>query len=169
MLFQTIEGRVVNTERELDEAQNHVLMKLMAWEKLGLAVDEFERRRREALRVGWNGRGGVSESEVLRAVADDLARRLALRQGTGAPARWLKAQLWPGAYSGGGLRPEGQANGSLELLVLDAADQLRGMVSLSLATGQPMADALHAALGELGQGRGPLAEPIARLGLSPRP
>lgn len=168
MRYVTLTGRVVDTDRDLDEAGRHVLQKLMAWESLGLTSAEFAQKRAQALATGWNGRGPVSESAALGAVAADLARRVAIRAGKLPGPDWLKAQPWPGRYAGGGLERAGVDQGRLILLVRDAADLERGRVSLALPPGRDVKGVLGLALAELGQGRGELAAALRGLGLGVR-
>lgn len=168
MRYVTLAGRVVDTDRDLDEAGRHVLQKLMAWESLGLTSAEFAQKRSQALAAGWNGRGPVSESGALGAVAADLARRVAIRAGDLPGPDWLKAQPWPGRYAGGGLERAGVDQGRLILLVRDAADRERGQIVLDLPPGQEVKAVLAATLADLRQGRGELAAALRGLGLGVR-
>lgn len=156
MIYLTLQGRAVDTERDLSDAERHVMMKLMLWENLGLEKDEYQRRREDALLNGWNNQGAVSQSAALKAVGDDLAQRLAVRHGARGPG-WLRPRLWSGRYAGGGLRPVD--GGGME--VLDAADQVRGTVSLNH-------DDTDEAVRQLERGQGTLAEQIRALGLELR-
>ena len=123
----------------------------------------------QALAVGWDGRGPVSESEALRAANDDLARRVAVAAGTLPGVGWLRPQGWAGRFQGGGLEVAEVSGEQLVLRVRDAADQQRGRVGLPLPAGQAPAQVLEQALSELAQGRGPLAGPLRSLGLAAKP
>lgn len=169
MLYTTLGGRVLDTDRDLDEAGRHVMQKLMAWESLGLGPREFAQKRTQALAVGWDGRGPVSEGEALRAANDDLARRVAVAAGTLPGVGWLRPKLWSGRYQGGGFEVAEISGDQLVLRVRDAADQPRGRVGLVLPPNQTPAQALERALAELAQGRGPLAGPLRGLGLTAKP
>lgn len=168
MIYLTLKGRSVDTDLDLSAPQRHVLQKLMAWEQLALPVADFVARRAKALQQGWDGRGPVAESPAFLAVADDLATRLAVRQGQAPGPGWLSCQAWPGHYAGGGLEALSLEEGCLEVLVRDAADVERGRLSLPTAPGEPPGPALERALAELRQGRGDLIRPLFALGLRPR-
>ncbi len=169
MRYTTLAGRVLDTDQDLDEAGRHVMQKLMAWESLGLSPKDFAQKRSQALAVGWDGRGPVSESEALRAANDDLARRVAVAAGTLPGVGWLRPQVWAGRFQGGGLEVAEVSGEQLVLRVRDAADQQRGRVGLPLPAGQAPAQVLEQALSELAQGRGPLAGPLRSLGLAAKP
>lgn len=166
MLYTTLAGRVVDTDRALDEAGRHVVQKLMAWESLGLASAEFAVKRKQALAVGWNGHGPVSESGALIDVVADLARRVAIAAGELPGPDWLRPQLWPGRYSGGGMERVGVEAGRLVLTVRDAADQVRGRIGLDLPDKGDVADLLEHTMRELRGGQGDLAKALRGLGLS---
>ena len=168
MFYTTLAGRVLDTERDLDEAGRHVMQKLMAWESLGLPPRDFAQKRDQALAAGWNGRGPVSESGALAMAADDLARRVAVAAGALPGPGWLRPQAWPGRYQGGGLELVGLEGERLVLRVRDASDQRRGRVAMPLAPDQSPAQALERALSELARGGGHLAGPLRELGLTLR-
>ncbi|MFZ5587842.1 MAG: hypothetical protein ACOZHQ_18140 [Thermodesulfobacteriota bacterium] len=168
MLYTTLAGRVVDTDRDLDEAGRHVVQKLMAWECLGLSTPDFAQKRSQALAVGWNGRGPVNESGLLGEVVADLIRRVAIRAGELPGPAWLRPQLWPGRYAGGGLERAGVEAGRLVLMVRDAADLERGRVVLDMPPGREVKAVLAQALAELRHGRGALAAALRGLGLGVR-
>jgi hypothetical protein len=168
VIYLTLAGRAVDTDQELSPPERHVLQKLMAWQQLGLPLADYASRRAKALQQGWDGRGPVTESPALRAVADDLAARLAVQHGQRPGPGWLKAQAWPGSYAGGGLEAGQWREGRLEIVVRDAADVPRGRLWLDTPPGQAPRQALELALAELVQGGGDLARQLADLGLGPR-
>ncbi|MFH1059795.1 MAG: hypothetical protein V1797_14105 [Pseudomonadota bacterium] len=168
MLYTTLAGRIVDTDRDLDEAGRHVMQKLMAWESLGLTSAEFATKRGQALAVGWDGRGAVSDSGALGLVVADLARRVAIKAGDLSGPDWLRPQLWPGRYMGGGLERAGVESGRLVLTARDAADQVRGRIGLDLPAQGEVATLLEHTLRELRAGRGELARALRGLGLSAR-
>lgn len=168
MRYVTLAGRGVDTDRDLDEAGRHVVQKLMAWECLGLSSAEFAQKRAQALAAGWNGRGPVSESGALVDLVADLSRRVAVRAGELPGPGWLRPQFWPGRYEGGGLERVGVEQGRLVLTVRDAADLIRGQITLDLPPQREVAALLDHALDELRQGRGELAAALRGLGLSAR-
>lgn len=76
MIYTTLDGQSFDTDRQLSQAERHVLQKLVIWRKVGLSPREFQRRRAEALAKGWNNQGPVEESAVLAAISEDLLTRL---------------------------------------------------------------------------------------------
>ncbi|MBI5521116.1 MAG: hypothetical protein HY910_00710 [Desulfarculus sp.] len=132
MIYLTLAGRAVDCDLDLTSPQRHVLQKLLTWEHLGLKLEDFAARRAKALEQGWGGLGPVEQTPAFAAVAGDLAARLAIRHGQAAPPGWLKAQLWPGRYAGGGLEPGRTEAGRLEVVVRDAADLERGRLWLDM-------------------------------------
>lgn len=165
MLYRTLAGRLLDTDRDLGEAERHVLQKLVAWERLGLAPAEFALRRAKALAQGWDRRGPLMPGAAFQALADDLAKRLALAGGPGPG--WFLAQAWPGRYAGGGLEARATARGELELIIHDAADLPHGPLAWPALPGEDLAQAQERALAETAPG-GRLAGEIRRLGLTAR-
>lgn len=155
MIYLTLAGRAVDCDLDLTSPQRHVLQKLLTWEHLGLRVDDYAARRAKALRQGWGSLGPVEPSQAFTAVADDLALRLAVHHGQASPPGWLKAQLWPGRYAGGGLEPGRMEAGRVQVVVRDAADLERGRLWLDMGPEetpqQALARALTAAGGLLGE------------------
>lgn len=160
MRYLTLANREIDTDRQLAEAERHVVMKLMLWASLGLEQDDFARRRAEALRKGWNNQGALSESAALKELGDDLARRLAIKRGAPGPG-WLRAQVFTENFRGGGLRPIDGQGAAPRWEVIDAADVVRGVLEA------PAGDS-EAALAEFTRGQGELAEKVRALGLELR-
>ncbi len=158
MLYVTLRARTIDTVADLSEAERHVMQKLIAWERLGPEPAEFKGKRDGALRVGWDGRGPVRASAALREVCDDLSARVAIAKGVRPGPGWLFCQIWPGRYSGGGLRIKQETGPECVVEVMDAADQPRGM--LRLEPGQT----LEQAVVQIASG-GPLARRIRDMGL----
>jgi hypothetical protein len=79
VIYTTRDGQSYGTDRQLSQAERHVLQKLLIWRKVGLSPEEFQRRRAEALAKGWNNQGPVEESAALAAISRDLLARLRAR------------------------------------------------------------------------------------------
>lgn len=161
MIYRTLAGREVDTERALGQAARHVLQKLFCFENLGMDPAAFAEKRAQALAKGWNGGGPLEESGPLGEVADDLADRLAARAGQAAGPGWLKAQIYAGRYNGGGFRPLEQGGGVSRVEILDAADLVVGVGEVVLSGEQSAAQALASAVSRAREGRGPLALALA--------
>lgn len=157
VIYLTLQGRAVDTDMELTSPQRHVLQKLLTWEHLGLEPQDFAARQAKALQQGWGSLGPVEESPALKTVAGDLAARLAIRHGQAPAPGWLKAQLWPGRYAGGGLEPGRVEPRRLEVVVRDAADLERGRLWLDMAPEESPETALERALAAAGGLLGELA------------
>jgi hypothetical protein len=80
MIYTTLEGQNLDTDRLLSQAERHVLQKLLIWHKLRLSPDEFQQRRARALAKGWNNQGPVEESAALAAISRDILARLNMSQ-----------------------------------------------------------------------------------------
>lgn len=168
MKYLTLAGRSLDTNRDLDQAGRHVAQKLIFYERLGLSPREFAQRRQRALAQGWNQSGPLTESPALKALADDLARRLALGRQEGPGPGWLKAQVYPGRYQGGGLKPQEPGEDSLGLAVIDAADQDQGRIEVERKPQESLAEAAARAAAELARGDQTLTGKLRALSLKVR-
>lgn len=68
MLFDTDDGRCLDTDKDLTSAERHILQKLLFWEEMAVSVEAFRQKKEEAFRKGWNGSGPVSETEAMRSI-----------------------------------------------------------------------------------------------------
>lgn len=167
MIYLTISGRAVDTDMELTSPQRHVLQKLLTWEHLGLKPEDYAVRRGQALQQGWGSLGPVEETAAFKAVADDLGIRLFMRHGHRPGPGWLKLQVWPGRYAGGGLEPGQVQAQRVELVVRDAADLERGRLWRELLPGENGEQALARHITE-DSGLQALLKDLRALGLDPR-
>ncbi|MBW1921853.1 MAG: hypothetical protein JRF59_03600 [Deltaproteobacteria bacterium] len=81
MIFNTGDGRTIDTDRDLGPEERHVLQKLFAWEALAESLDQFRAKKAEALERGWNGSGPVNPGTAFSAVVRVLEQRLRKRLG----------------------------------------------------------------------------------------
>ena len=72
-------GQSFDTEADLTAQERHVLQKLFLWKSMASSVEEFRRKKEEALQKGWNGSGPIRESDALRAIVRDLEEKVTLR------------------------------------------------------------------------------------------
>ncbi|RLB21923.1 MAG: hypothetical protein DRG76_07945 [Deltaproteobacteria bacterium] len=79
MIFQLSDGRSFDTDRDLTAPERHVLQKLFLWETLASSMEQFRKKKKEALLKGWNNSGPVKEGPALRAIISELEKRLAKR------------------------------------------------------------------------------------------
>ncbi len=79
MIFITKDGKSFDTERDLTAPERHVLQKLFLWKSMASSVEEFKRKKEEALRKGWNNSGPLSESENMKAITLELENKVSER------------------------------------------------------------------------------------------
>ena len=83
MIITTEHGKSVDTEKDLSAPERHILQKLFAWESLADSVEQFNEKKDEAFRKGWNNSGPVKESEALKSIIRDLKKQLVARLARG--------------------------------------------------------------------------------------
>ncbi len=79
MIFSTADGKSFNTETDLTSPERHVLQKLFLWETMASSIQEFREKKADALKAGWNNSGPVPEGNVLKAIVNELERRVSVR------------------------------------------------------------------------------------------
>ena len=72
-------GQSFDTETDLTAQERHVLQKLFLWKSMASSVEEFRKKKEEALQKGWNHSGPIRESDALRAIVGDLEEKVILR------------------------------------------------------------------------------------------
>jgi hypothetical protein len=78
MIIITAGGEKIDTAR-LSSVERHILQKLFAWKSLVDSVALFREKKRDALKIGWNNSGPVSESRSLSLVIEHLEVQVRLR------------------------------------------------------------------------------------------
>jgi hypothetical protein len=81
MIITTCEGKSFDTQKDLTAAERHILQKLLVWESMASAVEEFDQKRDLAFQKGWNQSGPVDESPSMKCIITELRRRLTHRLG----------------------------------------------------------------------------------------
>jgi hypothetical protein len=76
MIFTTKSGQSFDTEKDLTSPERHILQKLFLWKSMASSVDEFRKKKEEALRKGWNDSGPIPESRALKTITDDLEHKV---------------------------------------------------------------------------------------------
>ena len=79
MILTIKTGKPLDTERDLTAPERHILQKLFIWEAMASSLEEFRRKKEEALLKGWNQSGPVRESQAMKAIAADLEEKVVLR------------------------------------------------------------------------------------------
>jgi len=76
MIINTKNGRSFDTEKDLVSEERHILQKLFAWESMANSLEQFRRKKEEALLKGWNNSGPVKESTALKIIIKDMERKV---------------------------------------------------------------------------------------------
>ena len=79
MIINTKGGKSFNTETDLTAPERHILQKLFLWESLSSSLQEFRRKRDEALVKGWNNSGPINESQALKSIIRELEEKVSIR------------------------------------------------------------------------------------------
>lgn len=79
MIIQIDDSTDIDTDRDLNSAERHILQKLFGWKTMVHSIDEFRQKKESAFNVGWNNSGPVRESRALALVIQQLERELLLR------------------------------------------------------------------------------------------
>ncbi len=83
MIITTEDGKSVDTDKDLSAPERHILQKLFAWESLASSLEQFNEKKDEAFRKGWNNSGPVHEGEALNSIIRDLRKQLVARLARG--------------------------------------------------------------------------------------
>lgn len=79
MIYVTRKGDSFDPENDLSSPERHILQKLFIWQEMAATVEEFRRKKQEALLNGWNNSGPIQESPALKAITMDLEENVRLR------------------------------------------------------------------------------------------
>jgi len=79
MIITTWNGKSFDTDKDLTEAERHIVQKLFAWESLVTSLEQFREKKKDFLLTGWNNLGPVTESPALRVIMQDIERKVATR------------------------------------------------------------------------------------------
>ena len=72
MIINTYDGASIDTAKDLEPAERHIVQKLFAWAGMVESVARFRKLKQRALAEGWNNSGPVRESRALAAIIKDL-------------------------------------------------------------------------------------------------
>jgi hypothetical protein len=81
MIIQTKDGKSFDTDTDLTAPERHILQKLFLWEVMTSSLEEFRKKKDEALLKGWNNSGQINESPSLRAIINDMEKKVLKRLG----------------------------------------------------------------------------------------
>jgi hypothetical protein len=87
MIYTTQKGEAFDLEKDFSSPERHILQKLLLWKDMAASVEEFRRKKQEALRKGWGDSGPVPESRNLQSITRDFEEQVALRIRGAKPGR----------------------------------------------------------------------------------
>jgi len=79
MIIQIDGSSEINTDRDFNSEERHILQKLFCYRDFVGSVAEFRQKKNQALNVGWGDSGPVRESEAMALVSRHLEKQLVLR------------------------------------------------------------------------------------------
>lgn len=79
MIISTRDGKSFDTETDLMPPERHILQKLFLWESMASSLQEFRKKKEEALLKGWNNSGPIQESPALKSIIRGLEHKVSIR------------------------------------------------------------------------------------------
>jgi len=79
MIITTRGGKSIDTRTDLSAPERHVLQKLFAWEAMATSLEQFRKKKEEALLKGWNNSGPVKGSHAFLAITRDMEKKVRVR------------------------------------------------------------------------------------------
>jgi hypothetical protein len=79
MIINTWNGKSFDTDKDLNEAERHIVQKLFAWESLVTSLEQFREKKKDFLLKGWNNLGPVTESTALSIIIKDIEKKVEAR------------------------------------------------------------------------------------------
>lgn len=79
MIVTTKNGESFDTQSDLSAPERHILQKMFLWKSMASSLDEFKRKKEEALQKGWNQSGPVAASRALEVILGDLEAKVIQR------------------------------------------------------------------------------------------
>jgi hypothetical protein len=79
MLYTTEKDETFDLVKDFSSPERHILQKLLLWQEMAASVEDFRRKKAEALKAGWNNSGPITEGRALKSVTQDLEKRVARR------------------------------------------------------------------------------------------
>ncbi|HKJ64423.1 MAG TPA: hypothetical protein VJ969_03415 [Desulfopila sp.] len=76
MIIRVDEHTTIDTEKDLDSAERHVLQKLLCYKIYVGSVSEFREKTAKALDVGWNDQGPVPASVALKQLIQHIEKEI---------------------------------------------------------------------------------------------
>ena len=79
MIFDTKDGKSIDSEIDLTAPERHILQKLFLWKSMSTSLQEFRQKKLEAFQKGWNNSGTILESPALKSIITDLETQVVVR------------------------------------------------------------------------------------------
>jgi hypothetical protein len=76
MIITIGSGQAIDTAKDLNAVERHILQKLLLWETMAKSLEEFREKTSQALKAGWNNSGPVNGSRSLRLIIQDLENKV---------------------------------------------------------------------------------------------
>ena len=77
MIYTTRTGETFDLEKDFSSAERHVLQKLLLWKDMAASLEEWRRKKQEALAKGWGDSGPIPESRAMKILTRDLEDQVA--------------------------------------------------------------------------------------------
>ena len=77
MIYTTRTGETFDLEKDFSSAERHVLQKLLLWKDMAASLEEWRRKKQEALAKGWGDSGPIPESRAMKILTRDLEEQVA--------------------------------------------------------------------------------------------
>ena len=82
MIITTKDGISFDTAKDLSAPERHILQKMFLWESMASSIQEFRRKKEEALQKGWNNSGPIEESRALMSILKGMEENIRERLST---------------------------------------------------------------------------------------
>ena len=79
MLIHLDNNTDIDTDRDLNSEERHVLQKLLCYKVYVDSLEQFREKKEKAYAVGWNNSGPIRESKALKQIVQQMEKDLKLR------------------------------------------------------------------------------------------
>ena len=79
MLIHLDNNTDIDTDRDLNSEERHVLQKLLCYKVYVDSLEQFREKKEKAYAVGWNNSGPIRESKALKQIVQQMEKELKLR------------------------------------------------------------------------------------------
>ena len=79
MIITAKDGKSIDTATDLTAPERHILQKMLLWESMASSLEEFRRKKEEALFKGWNNSGPIPEGKAMRSILEVIEEKIEKR------------------------------------------------------------------------------------------